>query len=226
MGLKKPVGEIVTWWGKPYTVIGVINNMVMESPYEEPRPVIYTLSNENGDVAILKLDPAIGTREAMSKIEPVFKNFNPEQPFEYQFTDELYAKKFFNEERIGKLASFFSILAIAISCLGLFGLASFVAEQRTKEIGVRKVLGASVFHVWNLLSRDFVMLVVISFVIAVPVAWYLMHSWLQNYQYRAELSWWIFAAAGASLLLITILVVSFQAIKAALANPVRSLRME
>jgi ABC-type antimicrobial peptide transport system permease subunit len=226
MGLKKPVGEIVTWWGKPYTVIGVINNMVMESPYEEPRPVIYTLSTEGGDVAILKLDPAIGTREAMSKIEPVFKNFNPEQPFEYQFTDELYAKKFFNEERIGKLASFFSILAIAISCLGLFGLASFVAEQRTKEIGVRKVLGASVFHVWNLLSRDFVMLVVISFVIAMPVAWYLMHNWLQNYQYRAELSWWIFAAAGASLLLITVLVVSFQAIKAALANPVRSLRME
>ena len=226
MGLNKPIGEIVTWWGKSYTIVGVIHDMVMASPYEEATPIIYCLPDDNPDIAILKLNPNISTKSAISKIEPVFKSFNSDEPFEYSFIDEQYAKKFFNEERVGKLASFFSILAIAISCLGLFGLASFVAEQRTKEIGVRKVLGASIFHVWNLLSKDFVLLVAISFLIAVPLAWYLMHNWLQNYQYRAGLSWWIFAAAGLSLLLITIIVVSFQAIRAALANPVRSLRME
>ncbi|HEY6902281.1 MAG TPA: FtsX-like permease family protein, partial [Puia sp.] len=147
-------------------------------------------------------------------------------PFEYQFTDEQYAKKFFNEEKVGKLASAFAILAIAISCLGLFGLASFIAEQRTKEIGVRKILGASVFQVWNLLSKDFVLLVVIAFLVAVPLAWYCMSAWLQNYHYRASLSWWVFGAAGLALLSITLAVVSFQAIKAALQNPIRSLRSE
>ncbi len=226
MGLKKPVGERVTWWGKPLTVIGVINNMVIESPYDEPKPVIYGLSTDPGNVAIVKLNPLVSAKDALAKIEPVFKKFNPDQPFEYNFVDEDYAKKFNDEERIGKLAGFFAILAIAISCLGLFGLASFVAEQRTKEISVRKVLGATVFNVWNLLSKEFVMLVTISFIIAIPVAYYFMHNWLQNYTYRTELSWWIFAAAGIGSLLITILVVSFQSIKAAIANPVKSLRAE
>jgi putative ABC transport system permease protein len=226
MGLKNPVGETMTWWGRPFRVIGVINDMIMESPYDAPRPIIYNLSTESGNVAIIKINPAISAKDALSKIEPVFKKFNPDQPFEYQFVDEDYAKKFGNEERIGKLANFFAILAIAISCLGLFGLTSFVAEQRKKEIGVRKVLGASVFNVWNLLSKDFIMLVIISFLIAVPVSYYFMHNWLQNYQYRTQLSWWIFAAAGIGSLLITVLVVSFQAIKAAIANPVMSLRTE
>ena len=162
----------------------------------------------------------------MSKIEPVFKKFDTDEPFEYQFVDEEYEKKFDNEERIGKLSGFFASLAILISCLGLFGLASFVAEQRTKEIGVRKVLGASLLNVWNLLSRDFVMLVIISFLIASPLAYYLMHNWLQNYTYRIELSWWIFIAAGIGSLLITVIVVSMQAIKAAVANPVVALRSE
>ena len=135
-------------------------------------------------------------------------------------------KKFAAEERIGKLAGLFAGLAIIISCLGLFGLASFVAEQRTKEIGVRKVLGASVFNVWRLLSKDFVLLVLISLFIAAPTACYFMHNWLQNYQYRTEISWWIFAAAGTGALMITLLTVSFQAIKAAVANPVKSLRTE
>ena len=205
MGLKNPVGERVTWWGQPYTVIGVINDMVMESPYNEARPVIYTLSNEPGSVAIIKINPSANAKDAVSKIEPVFKKFNPEQPFEYKFVDEDYAKKFGDEERIGKLASVFAILAIAISCLGLFGLTSFVAEQRKKEIGLRKVLGASVLNVWNLLSKDFVRLVIISFFISVPLSYYFMHNWLQNYNYRTGLSWWIFAVAGAGSLLITII---------------------
>ncbi len=226
IGFKNPVGETITWWGKPCKVIGVVHNMVMNSPYEEPKPTVFSLVTGPASVVLLKINPAESAKDAVSKIETVFRKFNPDQPFEYQFVDEDYAKKFGNEERIGKLAGFFAILAIAISCLGLFGLTSFVAEQRKKEIGLRKVLGASVFSVWNLLSKDFVILVIISFLISVPLSYYFMHSWLQNYTYRTELSWWIFAAAGIGLLLITILVVSFEAIKAAIANPVKSLRTE
>jgi putative ABC transport system permease protein len=226
MNLKHPVGETVTWWGKPLKVIGVIENMVMESPYDEAKPIIYTSLSYPGNLAIVKLNPDVSAKNALSKIEPVFKKFNPDQPFEYKFVDDEYAKKFGDEERIGELAGFFAILAVVISCLGLFGLTSFVAEQRRKEIGVRKVLGASVLSVWNLLSKDFVMLVIISFLIAVPVSYYFMHEWLQNYTYRTQISWWIFAAAGAGALVITLCTVSFQAIKAAVANPVKSLRTE
>jgi len=226
MNLKDPVGETVMWFDKPFTVIGVINDMVMESPYDTPKPTVYSLSSDRGNVAIIRINPNINAKEALNKIEPVFKKFNPEEPFKYQFVNDDYAKKFGDEERIGKLAGFFAFLAIVISCLGLFGLASFVAEQRTKEIGVRKILGASVFNVWNLLSKDFLMLVVISFFIAIPLAYYFMHKWLQNYEYRTQMSLWIFAASVAGALLITILVVSFQSIKAAIANPVKSLRME
>lgn len=226
MGLKNPVGEIVTWWDKPFKVVGVISDMVMESPYDAPRPIIYNLSADQGNVAILKISPAKSAKDALTSIERVFRKFNPEQPFEFQFAQEDYAKKFSEEERVGKLAGFFAILAVAISCLGLFGLTSFVAEQRKKEIGVRKVLGASVINVWNLLSKDFIMLVLISFLISIPLSYYFMHSWLQNYRYRAEISWWVFALAGIGAMIITLLTVSFQAIKAAIANPVKSLRTE
>ena len=226
MGLKNPVGETITWWGKPYTVIGVVNDMVMESPYNEARPVIFNLSNEGGNVALLKINPLISTKMALGKIEPVFKKFNPEQPFEYKFADEEYAQKFGNEERIGKLAGFFAILAIVICCLGLFGLTSFVAEQRRKEIGVRKVLGATVLNVWNLLSKDFVRLVLISLILSIPVSYYFMYKWLQNYQYRTNISWLVFVIAAVGAIAITIITVSYQAIKAAIANPVKSLRTE
>lgn len=226
MNMKNPVGQTVTWWDNPLKVIGVIKNMVMSSPYDEAKPTIYTSLSYPGNLAILKLNPSVSAAGAISRIEPIFKKFNPERPFEYSFVDDEYAKKFGDEERIGKLAGFFAILAVVISCLGLFGLTSFVAEQRKKEIGVRKVLGASVLSVWNLLSKDFVMLVVISFLIAIPLSYYFMHEWLQNYTYRTEISWWIFAAAGAGSLVITLLTVSFQAIKAAIANPVKSLRTE
>jgi len=226
MNLKNPVGSIITWWDKKYTVIGVAENMIMRSPYDEVAPVIYSVLNYPGNFAILKIKPTANAKDALSKIEPIFKKFNPDQPFEYQFVDDEYAKKFNDEERISKLASFFAILAVVISCLGLFGLTSFVAEQRKKEIGVRKVLGASMFNVWNLLSKDFVTLVIISFFIAVPLSYYFMHNWLQNYHYRTGLSWWIFVTAGVGAFLITLITVSFQAIKAAVANPVKSLRTE
>ncbi len=226
IGFKNTVGETIEWWQKPYKVIGVIKNMIMQSPYEPPKPTIFFIAKEQGSFSILKINPAKSAKSALTAIKPIFKKYNPEQFFDYKFVDEEYAKKFGNEERVGKLSGFFAILAIAISCLGLFGLASFVAEQRKKEIGVRKVLGASVFSVWNLLSRDFVVLGIIAFVIAVPLSYYFMHNWLQNYQYRTNISWWIFAAAGIVSLLITIAAVSYHAIKAAVANPVKSLRTE
>jgi len=226
MGLKNPVGETVTWFGSPFTVIGVVSDMIMESPYDEVRPVIFSLTNDAGNVAILRINPLISAKDALVKIEPVFKKFDPEQPFEYKFADEEYGAKFGNEERIGKLAGFFAGLAIVICCLGLFGLTGFVAEQRKKEIGVRKILGASVFSVWNLLSRDFVKLALISFLVAMPLSYYFMYDWLQGYQYHTTISWWVFVASGSGLMLITLLTVSFQAIKAAISNPVNSLRTE
>src|SRR4030095_566480 len=178
------------------------------------------------NVINIKLKATIAASASVKKIETVFKKYCPSAPFDYRFADNEYEAKFNSEERIGKLAALFASLAIFISCLGLFGLASYVAEQRTKEIGVRKVLGASVFNVWKLLSKDFVALVIISCLIAIPIASFFLSQWLQKYEYRTEISWWIFAVAGAGALVITLLTVSFQAIKAAVTNPVKSLRTE
>jgi len=226
MGLKNPVGETIKWDGKPYHIVGVIKDMLMQSPYEPVFRTVFVLNKGGQDIMNIKLSATANPHEALAKIETVFKKYNPAQPFDYKFVDNLYAQKFGDEERIGKLASSFAALAIFISCLGLFGMASFTAEQRKKEIGVRKILGATIFNLWRLLSREFVVLIFISLLIAGPVAYYFMHQWLQNYQYRTEISWWVFAAAGVGALLITLLTVSFQAIKAALANPVKSLRTE
>jgi ABC-type antimicrobial peptide transport system permease subunit len=159
-------------------------------------------------------------------IKPIFDRFNPSFPFEYQFADEDYAKKFNYEELVGNLAGIIAVLAIFISCLGLFGLASFTAEQRVKEIGVRKVLGASVLNLWQLLSKDFVILVLISCAIAIPVAGYLMNEWLKSYDYKTSIKLGVFVLVVAIAMLITLITVSFQAIKAAMANPVKSLRTE
>ncbi len=227
MGLKNPIGETITYNdGVGFKVIGVIKDFIMESPYAPVRPSLFRIARNGGGVLIMRINPLMNTRGALNKIETVFRKYNPDQPFDYKFVDEEYAIKFSDEERIGNLASVFAIFAIFISCIGLFGLASFVAEQRTKEIGVRKVLGASVFNVWHLLSKDFIRLVIISFLIATPTAYYFMHEWLQNYAYRTGLSWWIFAATGMGILLITLLTVSYQSIKAALMNPVKSLKAE
>ena len=168
----------------------------------------------------------MSAHEAIQKIEAICKTYSPAVPFAFQFTDEAYTKKFSDEERIGKLASLFAILAIFISCLGLFGMATFTAEQRVKEIGIRKVLGASVFSLWRLLSRDFIFLVIISLCIATPVAYYFMGNWLQHYEYRTAMPWWVFGAAGAGAIVITLLTVSYQSIKAALMNPAKSLKTE
>ncbi|MBC8112346.1 MAG: ABC transporter permease [Verrucomicrobia bacterium] len=226
LGFKNPVGEQLIWEKKPHTIIGVIKDMVVQSPYEPVRASLFHVSKDEGNVILLKLNPAKSAKESLTKVENIFKRYVPAIPFGYSFVDEDYAKKFGDEERIGKLAGVFAGLAILISCLGIFGLASFTAEQRTKEIGVRKVLGATVRDLWMLLSKDFMRLVLISLLISMPVAYYFMYKWLTSYPYHSELSWWIFAVSGIGALAITLATVSFQAVKAALANPVKSLRTE
>lgn len=226
MSLPNPVGETVRWFGNPLKVVGVIKDVIASSPYEPVAPTVYYINNDAGNYAIARISPTVSSNEAMATIETVFTKFNPSQPFEYQFVDEAYAGKFGNEQRIGKLASAFASLAIFISCLGIFGLASFVAEQRTKEIGVRKVLGASLFDLWKLLSRDFAVLVVLSCLVAIPLAYYLLAGWLENYEYHTTLSWWIFALTLLGTVIVTLSTVSYQAIKAAMINPGRSLKSE
>ena len=226
IGLKEPVGKVIRWNNKSYTIIGVVKDLLVQSPYQPVRPSIFHLSKFEVNLIIIKLNPQHSIQDALSKIEAVFKKHNPTAPFQSTFVDEEFAKKFGDERRIGTVAGFFAALAILISCLGLFGLASFVAEQRTKEIGIRKVLGASVANLWRMLSKDFVALVVLSCAISIPLAWYGMNTWLEKYEYRTTVSWWIFATSGFGALMITLLTVSFQAIKAALTNPANSLRSE
>ena len=233
IGIQNLIGETISWkWRdqqpRPYKVIGVIRDMVMESPYEPVEPTLFFVKALNGGVSWMniRIQPGVAVSQALPKIEGVFKKLVPGVPFDYKFVDQDYALKFAAEESITRLAAFFAGLAIFISCMGLFGLSSFVAEQRTKEIGVRKVLGATVFNLWSLLSKEFLMLVIISILIATPVAYYFMYGWLQDYQYRATLSVWIFVMAGSLALVVTLLTVSFQAVKAAIRNPVKSLRTE
>jgi putative ABC transport system permease protein len=228
MGLENPLGEMVKWHGKNWKIIGIVKDMVMRSPFEPIEPTVFMMDNRERpfNVVDIKINPSVSSREALDAIEPLFKKYAPNTPFNYKFASQEYENKFRAEERIGTLATFFAILAIFISCLGLFGLASFVAEQRTKEIGIRKVLGASVASLWQMLSKDFVVLVLISCLIATPIAYYFMSDWLQKYTYRTEISWWIFVIVGVGALVICLLTISYQAIKAALMNPVKTLKSE
>jgi ABC-type antimicrobial peptide transport system permease subunit len=227
LGFADPVGKMLKWNDKPYTIIGVINDIMQESPFYPVRPTLYHIRDyDNMYNLILKLNPGQNAASSLKSIEQVWKKYIPAVPFEYKFVDETFGNKFAEEERIGKLSSYFAILAIFISCLGLFGMASFVAEQRTKEIGIRKVLGASVFNVWRLLSKEFLWLVLFSCIIAAPIAYYYLDNWLSVYDYRIQVRWLVFIWAGLAALAITILTVSFQAIRAALQNPVKSLRTE
>jgi putative ABC transport system permease protein len=227
LGFENPVGKVLKWNGQPFTIIGIISDIMQESPFYPIRPTLYHTSGyDNMYNLILKLSPQQNAKKSLSSIEQVLKKYTPSVPFDYKFVDEEFGSKFRAEERIGKLSSYFAILAILISCLGLFGMASFVAEQRTKEIGIRKVLGASIVNVWRLLSTEFFVLVLLSCIIATPIAWYYLDSWLTNYDYRIAIKWQVFVLAALAALIITLLTVSFQAIKAAIANPVKSLRTE
>ncbi|MGW9684498.1 ABC transporter permease [Flagellimonas sp. 2504JD1-5] len=237
MGIIDPIGKLMRDSDEedpeaenvspPLKIVGVVQDMIAQSPYEPVKQAMYVFDKDDlGSYYNLRLNPKQSASQNLAIIERVFKEHFPDLPFQFDFVDEQYGKKFAAEERIGTLSGIFTALAILISCLGLFGLTSFVAEQRTKEIGVRKVLGASVFNVWNMLSKDFLKLVVVSCFIAVPIAYYVMNGWLQEYPYRVILEWWIFALAMVGAMLVTVITVSFQAIRAAKTNPVKSLRTE
>ncbi len=227
IGFKNPLGQTIEWKGKPYHIIGVIRNIIFESPYTiASSPSIFYVSRDNNFVVTLKLNPSRSAAASLANIQSVFTRYNPSQPFDYRFVDQEYAKKFSEEQQIGKIAGFFTVLAIFICCLGLFGMVSFMVEQRRREISVRKVLGASEFNLWRMMSEDYVWLVTISLIIAAPIAYYFMHSWLQQYEYRYPISWTIFILAGAGALLIALTTVSYQSIRAARANPVNGLRSE
>ena len=227
LGFKHPVGEQVLWNGeRRMTIIGVVRDLITQSPFEPARQMLFSLDTSQVRHINIRVKPQAGMTQALAAIQGVFKRFDAENPFQYTFADQQYATKFSGEERVGQLAGFFTILAIFISCLGLLGLSAFVAEQRTREVGIRKILGASVLSLWSLLSREFVALVGISLLIGVPLGYWLMHSWLNNFAYHAGLSWWIFAITAITAIGITLFTVSFQCIKAAVANPVKSLRSE
>jgi ABC-type antimicrobial peptide transport system permease subunit len=226
MRFKNPIGQIVHADDKNWTVVGVVKDFIYESPYEKINPLAIMGPRSWFTTIHFKLNPSNSTEKDLQIAGNVFKEYNPQYPFNYKFIDEEYAKKFGEEKRTGTLATLFAGLTIFISCLGLFGLATYMAENRIKEIGVRKVLGASVASITTLLSKDFLKLVTISFLIAAPIAWWAMNTWLQSYTYRISIEWWVFALAGILSVIIAILTVSFQAIKAAIANPVKSLRSE
>ncbi|WPU93923.1 ABC transporter permease [Mucilaginibacter sabulilitoris] len=226
IGYKNPIGQPLTFWGRKSKIIGVIKDFHYSSMHEEIRPlIIRSRADEIYGNILIRTQPG-KTRAALASMESLCKQINPAYPFTYTFSDEEYQKLYQNEQIVGKLSNGFSFLAIFISCLGLLGLAMFTAEQRVKEIGIRKVLGASVSSLFTLLSSEFIVLVVIALLIASPIAWYATGKWLQGFAYRTPVQWWVFALSGAIIILIALATVSFQAVKAALINPVKSLRSE
>jgi putative ABC transport system permease protein len=228
MGFADPIGQIITQpsENKSWHVVGVIKDYIVGSPYEKIPPVVIEGPASWFSTMHIKFSAANSITDNLAKAEQIFKKYNPAYPFDYKFVDEEYARNFDNEQRTKALAGLFAFLAIFISCLGLFGLSAYVAESRVKEIGVRKVLGASVLNITRLLSIDFIKLVFVSIIIASPLAWYAASRWLQDYTYRINIGWGIFLAAGALAIAIALATVSFQSIKAAIVNPVKSLRAE
>jgi ABC-type antimicrobial peptide transport system permease subunit len=225
MKLKNPVGMQMRY-GRTYKVIGVTDNVIMTSPFEPAYPMLMVYDGSNSSMNTMRIKNGVPAQKAISFLERVFKKYNPSVPFEYKFVDQEFQKKFLTEELISKLTNIFSALAIFICCLGLAGLASFTIEKRFREIGVRKVLGASVQQLLMLISKEFLKLVLIAFAIAVPLTWWFMNNWLNKYTYRISISIWMFGAVGVIVLLLTLLVVSLNTIKAATGNPVKSLRTE
>jgi len=224
--LKDPISQTIQYNGNKMKIIGVMKDALMTSPFAKADPTMFVYSTYPQDNIIYRISPNVNPHSAIEKIGQIFSKYNPAYPFTYHFVDDDYNRKFSQEMLVGKLSGIFAGLAIFISCLGLFGLAAYIAEQRTKEIGVRKVLGATVSQLWFLLSKDFVLLVVISCVIASPLALYFLQNWLQKYDYRVSIGPGVFLVSAVVAVLITLLTISFQAIKAAVANPVKSLRTE
>jgi len=222
--LKDPIDQFLKKDGKEYRIIGVVKDALMNSPFAAADPTVFAYGD--GDNMLYRLSPGINPHQAIAKLSVIFNKYSPSYPYLYSFVDQDYAHKFSEEVLVGKLAGIFAALSIFISCLGLFGLAAFVAEKRTKEIGVRKVLGATITQVWMLLSTDFVVLVIISCVIASPAALYFLQSWLQQYDYRISIGPGVFIISALAAIAVTLVTVSFQTLKAAFANPVKSLKSE
>jgi ABC-type antimicrobial peptide transport system permease subunit len=226
IGYKDPIGKPLTFWQKKGTIIGVVKDFHFNSLHQPINPIILRhREKESYGAALVRTNPG-KTKQAISGLEKLCKQLNPQFPFSYSFSDDEYQKLYRSEQVVSKLANSFAFLAIFISCLGLLGLAMFTAEQKTREIGIRKVLGASITSLFTLMSKEFLLLVCIALLIASPVAWWLMNSWLQNYAYRTPITWWMFLLAGALAVIIALVTVSFQAARAAVANPIKSLRTE
>jgi len=225
MGLKNPLGMQMRY-GRTFTVIGVTDNVIMGSPFEPVDPMMVLFDPYGANSISIRLKTSIHPQKVLGSIETIFKKYNPAYPFEYQFVDEEFGKKFIAEELINKLTNIFAGLAIFICCIGLAGLASFTIEKRIREIGIRKVLGATVQQLLMLISKEFLKLVLIAFIIAVPLTWWMMNNWLDKYAFRVNISIWLFAVVGIAVLLLTLLVVSLNTMRAAMSNPVKSLRME
>jgi len=226
MGLKNPLQEKLVWDSVSYSIIGVMENVIMNSPGQEVDPMMFIYNPEWYSDMTVRIHPNANVSDALKKMEEIYKAYNPNYPFTYNFVDDQFRRKFTDVERIGNLANLFATLAIIISCLGLFGLAAFMAEQRTKEIGIRKVLGASVSSVVMLLSKEFSVLILIAFILSGALGWYVMEEWLQRFPYRISVEWTIMAISGGLAFALAFVTVSYQAIKAATANPVKSLRSE
>jgi ABC-type antimicrobial peptide transport system permease subunit len=226
IGYDDPIGKTMKSGGRVITIVGIIEDMVMRDPFKPVSPGVILFNAEAVNNILIRVKDDADLKEALASMQPIFEKHNPAQPFEYSFTDDDFNKKFALENQVAKVSGIFSVLAILISFLGLFGLASFIAEQRVKEIGIRKVLGASIVNLWRLLSKDFFVLVLISCFIASPIAYFSMQNWLMKYEYRTELSWWVFAVVGAGAVVTTLATVSYHALKASIANPVDSLRSE
>jgi putative ABC transport system permease protein len=226
MGYKNPVGMPITFWNQKGTIVGVLKDFHFNSLHDAIRPMILRMGeHDTWGSTLVRTEPG-KTKEALASLEQICKELNPSFPFTYKFSDDEYLKQYKSEQVVSKLSNGFAFLAIFISCLGLLGLTMFTAEQRTKEIGIRKVLGASVLSLFSLLSREMIALIAIALVIASPLAWLTMSNWLKDYAYRIEIGWWMFLIAGGVIIVIALLTVSFQTLKALLANPVNSLRTE
>jgi ABC-type antimicrobial peptide transport system permease subunit len=226
MRFKQPLGQIVNYQDHKCKVVGVVENFMWGSPYEPIKPAIVGFIPDWAGNISLRLNPAKSISASLAIIQNIYKKYNPDYPFDYRFTDERYNEKFSNEKVLGNMAISFTCLAVIISCLGLFGLASFSAEQRKKEIGIRRVLGANISTIWVNLSQEFFILVGISFVLGAALSWYTIYSWMSKFTYKTSLSLWVFGLTLIVSMVICIITVSWQAIKAALTNPVNSLRSE
>lgn len=226
MGLKNPIGAAVNWAGRNMEIVGVVDNMIMGSPYESAAPLMFRYEDRWSRYINIRINEKADIRKTMAAIESIYKKYSPAFPFEFSFADDEFNQKFKTEQLIGRLSVIFAGLGIFICCLGLFGLVSSSIERRKKEIGIRKVLGASLQQLLLLLSKEFLYLVAIAFLIAIPTAWWGMHRWLENFSYRVVVSIWVFFAVGLLMLVIALLTVSMNATKAALTNPVKTLRSE